>query len=422
MTNSHYTMMGYRNRRLALWFVLGIVLVAGTWFVRPRWERALALRRAATSAQLTPEDLRAGLPTAPKSQAAALARIWQNPNLEPRRAVLAVLAPQSQSDPVLGLLARRLIDETAADPDESLREVALGLAWPGMKDAVVDAAIRQLNDGDAVMRKLGLQSLRSHADLRQVPIVMPMLTDIDPTVALAADALLRKITGQDMGLRLADQITAGSGLLPDETKLEVQAKIARGRAAWEAWWKTQAGSNSRPPSIPLRQVDAPRPVADFQLPDAQGRLHRLRDYRGRTVLVNFWTTWCPPCLNELPTLAELQRRHPDDVQILGISLDNYSQGPLAESIAGKPAPGATESIERLRLHVGATAARHRVNYPILLDPDGSVGLRFNGGELPTQVLIDRQGHLRRRFVGARSIDEWEILIKELHQSPVSIGR
>ena len=66
------------------------------------------------------------------------------------------------------------------------------------------------------------------------------------------------------------------------------------------------------------------PTDDFALPDLSGKLVRLSDFRGKTVLLNFWTTWCTACLTEIPDLVELQRRNPDRLVILGVSLDGVA--------------------------------------------------------------------------------------------------
>ncbi len=66
-------------------------------------------------------------------------------------------------------------------------------------------------------------------------------------------------------------------------------------------------------------------AASFLLEDMQGRMHRLADYRGKWVLVNFWATWCPPCLSEIPELNSLYNAHKDsDLVVIGIAMDSGS--------------------------------------------------------------------------------------------------
>jgi len=72
-------------------------------------------------------------------------------------------------------------------------------------------------------------------------------------------------------------------------------------------------------------------AAGFSLEDTQGNTHRLEDYRGKWVLVNFWATWCPPCLSEIPELSILHDTHKDkDLVVIGIAIDSGSRKKVAD--------------------------------------------------------------------------------------------
>ena len=111
----------------------------------------------------------------------------------------------------------------------------------------------------------------------------------------------------------------------------------------------------------------------------------LEAYRGRVVLLNFWATWCTPCLVEIPDLVRLRRDFEgEEVSIVGISLD---------------ARGSREQIEaQLRQFI----ERHGMTYPIYLDSEQQLAGRFSGGYMaavPTTILLDREGKVRRLHSG-----------------------
>lgn len=63
------------------------------------------------------------------------------------------------------------------------------------------------------------------------------------------------------------------------------------------------------------------PASAFELTDTQGKPHRLADYRGRWVVINFWATWCVPCIQEIPEIAEFHREH-GKVAVIGVAMDD----------------------------------------------------------------------------------------------------
>ena len=80
-------------------------------------------------------------------------------------------------------------------------------------------------------------------------------------------------------------------------------------------------------------------AADFILKDIHGQVHHLSDYRGKWVLVNFWATWCSPCLEELPQLAELHNAHKGaDLVVIGVAMEYTSPKVVLDFLKTHPVP------------------------------------------------------------------------------------
>lgn len=78
---------------------------------------------------------------------------------------------------------------------------------------------------------------------------------------------------------------------------------------------------------------------EFTLKDMQGRVHHLSDYRGKWVLVNFWATWCAPCLEELPELTALYKAHKDaDLIVIGVAMEYPSTKVVLDFLKTNPLP------------------------------------------------------------------------------------
>jgi len=142
-----------------------------------------------------------------------------------------------------------------------------------------------------------------------------------------------------------------------------------------------------------------RPAPDFTLPALGGGEVRLSDYRGKTVLVNFWGTWCEPCREETPALqaayAQLQQR---GLVVIGIDLAD-----------GEKTQGRGEA------EISQFVKQYGVSYPIALDVEGKVANAFRIYPIPTSYFIDPQGNIRYVRVSTLTSKEVVSLFENLQQ-------
>jgi peroxiredoxin len=136
----------------------------------------------------------------------------------------------------------------------------------------------------------------------------------------------------------------------------------------------------------FRELDVIRPsrqklADDFSLPRPDATAFRLRDHHGQVVLINFWATWCPPCLAEMPAMERLWQQHRDRGFVL-----------VAVSVDTDPAK------------VPPFVAEHRLTFPIVLDPRMEVAARYGVRALPSSFLVDRAGNLAGLAIGPRAWD------------------
>ena len=122
-------------------------------------------------------------------------------------------------------------------------------------------------------------------------------------------------------------------------------------------------------------------AGEFTLPDLKDRMHALSDYKGKVVLVNFWASWCPPCIYEMPELTRLKKQLVD------------------------------QPFEIIALNVGEKKYRVRkfvklinFNLPVLLDTSQDTFHAWGVKTLPTSFLIDAEGNIRYRI---RGNPEWD---------------
>ena len=139
--------------------------------------------------------------------------------------------------------------------------------------------------------------------------------------------------------------------------------------------------------VALKQLDLMKPARaklaeDFTLPMPNGGSFRLSEQRGKVVLVNFWATWCPPCLEEMPAMERLWRRHKDAGFVLvAISLDADPK------------------------KVPPFVSARRFSFPVALDPKMGVAEQYGVRALPSSFMLDREGTVAGVALGPRAWDD-----------------
>lgn len=131
----------------------------------------------------------------------------------------------------------------------------------------------------------------------------------------------------------------------------------------------------------------PAPPADtavgalmqLTMPDPAGKQHKMSEWQGKILLVNFWATWCPPCVAEMPELEQLQaERGSNGLQIIGIGIDSPS-------------------------NIREFSEKHKITYPLLVGglqgTDVSRSFGNETGGLPFTVLIGTDGTVKQAYMG-----------------------
>ncbi len=141
-------------------------------------------------------------------------------------------------------------------------------------------------------------------------------------------------------------------------------------------------------SYNLTPVKKQTPASDFQLMNMDEEKIKLSDYRGKVVLLNFWATWCPPCIREMPSMEMLhQQVNADDFKVIAVNQMEEPDDVFA--FTGQ-------------LDVDPT-------FDIVFDSDSETSQAYAVRGLPTTYLIDKQGNIRYRAVGGREFNHPEVV-------------
>ncbi|MFT7521970.1 MAG: peroxiredoxin [Kiritimatiellia bacterium] len=140
-------------------------------------------------------------------------------------------------------------------------------------------------------------------------------------------------------------------------------------------------------SSTVQEGEAP----DFTIDDLNGEPVHLADLRGSPVVINFWATWCGPCVTEIPELIRFADAH-GDIPLLGVSVDE----------------------DRPTSFVKAFAERKKITYPVMHDKRGKVAGQYSINKLPTTYIIDSHGHISGVHVGPLNRSQLERMLEDAH--------
>ncbi|MBW6409078.1 cytochrome c biogenesis protein/redoxin [Clostridium weizhouense] len=138
---------------------------------------------------------------------------------------------------------------------------------------------------------------------------------------------------------------------------------------------------------------------DFTLTDQYGNTHKLSDYKGKTVFLNFWATWCPPCRMEMPHIEELYKEsnyNKDDIIIIGVSQ-----------------PGGNEQDKN---GIKNFLNEQKFTFPVVFDESGEIFNAYHINSLPTTFMINKEGKIYGYVSGALSKEQMKSIIDQTQQN------
>lgn len=134
---------------------------------------------------------------------------------------------------------------------------------------------------------------------------------------------------------------------------------------------------------------------DFTLYDQYGNEHKLSEYKGKTIFLNFWATWCPPCREEMPYIDELYKEYNennDDVIILGVSTPNVGREGSAD-------------------HVKDFLNKEGYTFPVVFDEKSPMAFEYGINAFPSTFIINKEGYITKYIPGAMSKKTMKNLIE-----------
>ncbi len=180
----------------------------------------------------------------------------------------------------------------------------------------------------------------------------------------------------------------------EESKEETEASSAPETAA--------AGETSAAETT-AEETTAPEvlPAPDFTLTDQYGNTHTLSDYKGKTVFLNFWATWCGPCQREMPEIEAMYKRYggnEEDLVVIGVANPKTAENPNNNDVS--------------QPEVEAFLTDNGYTFPVVMDTTGDVFYQYAIRSFPTTFMIDTEGNIFGYVSGSLSADMMESIVQQ----------
>lgn len=153
-------------------------------------------------------------------------------------------------------------------------------------------------------------------------------------------------------------------------------------------WNALAAEKTKKVGLSVGDV-----APDFALQTLAGKTVHLSDFRGKPVIVNFWTTWCPPCKREIPDIEKFYKDYHSEVGLLAVHLTSQ------------------DTVENAKSFIGD----HRLTFPVVLDKEQKVLNEYHIQTIPTSYIIDRHGVIRKKVIGPMTYKQMVEITASLRQ-------
>ena len=204
------------------------------------------------------------------------------------------------------------------------------------------------------------------------------------------------VTSEDGGDTAAAPDSVSANANADSTEPQTASSVSAAESAADPGSNTGSGSDSESANA-ADTVPAP----DFILTDQYGKTHRLSDYRGKIVFLNFWATWCPPCRAEMPDIQKLYEEtlaDPDsDLVILGVAFPSEGQ-------------------EKDEAGIAAFLEENGYTYPTVMDTGATLAPQYYITAFPTTFMIDRAGNVFGYLPGSMNRETMDYIIQQTREN------